>query len=133
MCHDLAWQILRAQAGDREAGREAFADNMAKRWRSICSQAAHPLIAMRSRSVAIGDADGSAIRHRPGAFPPTADIDRFARQRSGQRGDGGFGGAGALRSVAAAHGLSLAELPGDLFHELLLGWRNFGAIAGPTP
>jgi hypothetical protein len=129
MCHDLAWQILRAQAkATGEAGREAFADKHGE------ALAQHfftsPRILAHCHGLALEWQLATRMETQYGIDPVLSPLLQtlIASPDSGQA-SAAMGALAAQARFAQSQRrmeLSLAELPGDLFHELLLGWRNFG-------
>lgn len=128
MCHDLAWQVLRAQAeATGEAGRDAFADRHGE------ALAEHffssPQILSHCHALALEWQLAARIEAQYGIDPVLSPLlqQLIASSDSSQ--------ASAAMATLAAQArftqsqrrmeLPLAELPGDLFHDLLLGWRAY--------
>lgn len=130
MCNDLAWQILRAQAeATGEAGREAFADKHGE------ALAQHfftsPRILSHCHALALEWQLATRMEAQYGLDPVLSPMlqSLIASQDSGQA-SAAMGALAAQARFAQSQRrmeLPLAELPGDLFHELLLGWRSFYA------
>ena len=128
MCHDMAWQILRAQAeATGEKGRDAFADRHGEELAEHFFSS--PAILSHCHALALEWQLTARMEQQYGIDPVLSELlqDLIASPDSSQ--------ASAAMAALAAQArysqaqrrmeLPLAELPGDLFHELLLGWRAF--------
>lgn len=128
MCHDMAWQILRAQAeATGEKGRDAFADRHGE------ALAEHffssPAILSHCHALALEWQLCARMEQQYGIDPvlsPTLQ-ELIASADSSQASAAMAALATQARFTQAQRRmeLPLAELPGDLFHEMLLGWRAF--------
>ena len=128
MCHDMAWQILRAQAeATGEKGRDAFADRHGE------ALAEHffssPAILSHCHALALEWQLSARMEQQYGIDPVLSHTlqDLIASPDSSQASAAMAALAAQARFAQAQRRmeLPLAELPGDLFHELLLGWRSF--------
>ncbi len=128
MCHNLAWQVLRAQAeAAGQAGREAFADRHGE------ALAEHffgsPLLLAHCHALALEWQLAERLEAQYGIDPVLTPL----IQRLISADDGSMASAAMACLTAQARfaqtqrrmELPLSELPGDLFHDLLLGWRTF--------
>lgn len=128
MCHDMAWQILRAQAeATGEKGRDAFADRHGE------ALAEHffssPAILSHCHALALEWQLCARMEQQYGIDPvlsPTLQ-ELIASADSSQASAAMAALATQARFAQSQRRmeLPLAELPGDLFHEMLLGWRAF--------
>lgn len=128
MCHDLAWQILRAQAeATGEKGRDAFADRHGE------ALAEHffssPAILSHCHALALEWQLSARMEQQYGIDPVLTPLlqDLIASPDDSQASAAMAALAAQARFAQAQRRmeLPLAELPGDLFHDLLLGWRTF--------
>ncbi|MBX7496169.1 hypothetical protein K3172_09930 [Qipengyuania sp. 6B39] len=128
MCHDLAWQILRAQAeATGEAGREAFADRHGE------ALAQHffssPLILSHCHALALEWQLATRMEVQYGIDPVlTPALQRLIASSDSSQSSAAMAALAAQARFSQSQRrmeLPLAELPGDLFHELLMGWRAF--------
>ncbi|WP_324827320.1 hypothetical protein [Qipengyuania zhejiangensis] len=128
MCHDLSWQILRAHAeATGEAGREAFADRHGE------ALAEHffssPVILSHCHALALEWQLASRMEVQYGIDPVLSPVlQRLIASSDPSQASAAMAALAAQARFAQAQRrmeLSLSELPGDLFHELLLGWRAF--------
>lgn len=128
MCHGLAWQVLRAQAeATGEAGREAYADRHGE------ALAEHffnsPQILSHCHALALEWQLATRMEAQYGIDPVLSPLlqNLIADSDTGQA-SAAMAALAALARFAQTQRrmeLSLGELPGDLFHELLLGWRAY--------
>lgn len=128
MLNDLAWQILRAQAeATGQAGREEFADRhgeaLAAHFQSSPTLLAHChslalewQLAARMESVHGLDPVLSPLIQELVASPDSATASTAMAALAAQA---------RFSQAQRRMELPLTELPGDLFHEVLLGWRTF--------
>ncbi|MEZ5682367.1 MAG: hypothetical protein R3E14_13840 [Erythrobacter sp.] len=128
MCHDMAWQILRAQAeATGEKGRDAFADRHGE------ALAEHffssPAILSHCHALALEWQLSARMEQQYGIDPVLSPVlqDLIASPDSSQASAAMAALAAQARFAQAQRRmeLPLSELPGDLFHEMLLGWRAF--------
>lgn len=128
MCHSLAWQVLRAQAeAAGQAGREAFADRHGE------ALAEHffgsPFLLAHCHALALEWQLAERLETQYGIDPVLTPL----VQRLIASEDSAVSSAAMACLTAQARfvqsqrrmELPLEELPGDLFHDLLLGWRAF--------
>ncbi len=132
MLNDLAWQILRAQAeATGQAAREEFADRHGE------ALAAHfqtsPALIAHCHALALEWQLTTRMEAACGLDPVLSPLIQHLIASA----DSAVASA-AMAALAAqarfAQGqrrmeLPLTELPGDLFHETLLGWRSFSGAA----
>ena len=128
MCHDMAWQILRAQAeATGEKGRDAFADrhgeDLAEHFFSS------PALLSHCHALALEWQLSSRMEQQYGFDPVLSPLlqDLIASPDASQSSAAMASLAAQARFAQAQRRmeLPLAELPGDLFHEMLLAWRSF--------
>lgn len=128
MCHDLAWQVLRAQAeATGEAGREAFADRNGE------ALAEHffssPLILSHCHALALEWQLSARLEAQYGLDPVLSPLlQQLIATPDTSQSSAAMAALAAQARFAQSQRrmeLPLGELPGDLFHELLLGWRAF--------
>lgn len=128
MCHHLAWQVLRAQEeAVGRAGREAFAERhgeaLAEHFYADVGLLSH------CHALAIEWQLSELLESQYGIDPVLSPLvqDLIASE------DSSLASAAMATLTAQARfaqtqrrmELPLAELPGDLFHGLLLGWRSY--------
>lgn len=128
MCQHLAWQVLRAQAeAAGQAGREAFAE------RHGAALAEHffgsPALLAHCHALAIEWQLTEKLEVQYGIDPVLSPLvqELLADQ------DSSLASAAMASLTAQARfaqsqrrmELPLSELPGDLFHDLLMGWRAY--------
>ncbi|KWV96080.1 hypothetical protein ASS64_02345 [Erythrobacter sp. AP23] len=128
MCHNLAWQVLRAQAeAAGQAGSEAFAERHGE------ALAEHffgsPALLAHCHALALEWQLTERLEAQYGIDPVLSPLvqELIASDDSAL--------ASAAMSALTAQArfaqtqrrmeLPLGELPGDLFHDLLMGWRAF--------
>jgi hypothetical protein len=128
MCHDLAWQVLRAQAeATGEAGREAFADRHGEALAEYFFTS--PQILSHCHALALEWQLAARLEGEYGIDPVLSPL----LQHSIASSDASQSSAAMAALAAQARfaqsqrrmELPLGELPGDLFHDLLLGWRAY--------
>lgn len=128
MCHDLAWQVLRAQAeAAGQAGRETFADRhgeaLAEHFYSSPTLLAH------CHALAIEWQLAARLEERDGLDPVLSPlIQSLVASEDSSMASAAMAALAAQARFSQSQRrmeLPLAELPGDLFHELLLGWRQY--------
>ena len=128
MCHHLAWQVLRAQAeAAGQASREAFAERHGE------ALAEHffgnPALLAHCHALAIEWQLTEKLETQYGIDPVLSPLvqELIADEDSSVA-------SAAMASLTAQARFSqsqrrmelpLSELPGDLFHELLIGWRSY--------
>lgn len=128
MCHDMAWQILRAQAeATGEKGRDAFADRHGE---DLAEQFfSSPAILSHCHALALEWQLSTRMEQQYGIDPVLSPLlqDQIASSDSSQASAAMAALATQARFAQSQRRmeLPLAELPGDLFHELLLGWRAY--------
>ncbi|MDG5747505.1 hypothetical protein P8Q88_04865 [Qipengyuania sp. XHP0207] len=126
MCHHMAGQVLRAQAeATGEAGREAFAEKHGDALAAAFYR--NPHILSHCHTLAMEWQLASRMEAQYGLDPALSPLlqDLIASEDSGV--------ASAAMATLAAQArfaqtqrrmeLPVSELPGDLFHEVLLAWR----------
>lgn len=128
MCHHLAWQVLRAQAeAAGQAGREAFADRHGE------ALAEHffssPALLGHCHALALEWQLTEKLEVQYGIDPVLSPVvqELIAAE------DSSLASAAMASLTAQARfaqtqrrmELPLSELPGDLFHDLLMGWRAY--------
>lgn len=128
MCHHLAWQVLRAQAeAAGQSERETFADRHGE------ALAEHfvssPALLSHCHALALEWQLAETLEARYGIDPVLAPLvqDLIAAD------DNALASAAMASLTAQARfaqtqrrmELPLSELPGDLFHDLLLAWREY--------
>ena len=128
MCHDMAWQILRAQAeATGEKGRDAFADRHGEDLADHFFSS--PAILSHCHALALEWQLSARFEQQYGIDPVLSPLlqDQIASADSSQASAAMAALATQARFAQAQRRmeLPLAELPGDLFHEMLLGWRAF--------
>lgn len=128
MCNDMAWQILRAQAeATGEKGRDAFADRNGEALAEYFF--ASPAILSHCHALAIEWQLSARLEQQYGLDPVLAPLlqELIASADSSQASAAMAALAAQARFAQAQRRmeLPLAELPGDLFHEMLLAWRAF--------
>ena len=129
MCHSLAWQALRAQAeAAGQVGSETFAErhgeDLAEHFFSSPSLLAH------CHALALEWQLTEKLEVQYGIDPVLSPL----VQELIAAPDSGLASAAMALLTAQARfapaqrrmELPLAELPGDLFHDLLMGWRAYG-------
>ncbi|MBX7481200.1 hypothetical protein [Qipengyuania qiaonensis] len=129
MCQHLAWQVLRAQAeAAGQAGREAFAERHGE------ALAEHllsgPALLAHCHALALEWQLTEKLEIQYGIDPVLSPLiqELIAAE------DDGLASAAMASLTAQARfsqtqrrmELPLGELPGDLFHDLLMDWRAFG-------
>lgn len=128
MCHSLAWQILRAQAeAAGQAGREAFAERHGEALTEHFF--ASPQLLFHCHALAIEWQLSERLETQYCIDPVLTPLIQslIASQ------DAALASAAMASLTAQARfvqmqrrmELPLAELPGDLFHDLLMGWRAY--------
>ncbi|QPD00085.1 hypothetical protein [Qipengyuania soli] len=128
MCHDMAWQILRAQAeATGEKGRDAFADRHGEDLAEHFF--ASPAILSHCHALALEWQLSERMEQQYGIDPVLSPLlqELIASPESSQASAAMAALATQARFAQAQRRmeLPLAELPGDLFHALLLAWRTF--------
>lgn len=128
MCHDMAWQILRAQAeATGEKGRDAFADrhgeDLAEHFFSS------PALLSHCHALALEWQLSARMEQQYGSDPVLSPLlqELIASEDASQSSAAMAALASQARFAQAQRRMELpvAELPGDLFHEMLLAWRAF--------
>lgn len=128
MCHDMAWQILRAQAeATGEKGRDAFADrhgeDLAEHFFSS------PALLSHCHALALEWQLSARMEQQYGSDPVLSPLlqELIASENASQSSAAMAALASQARFAQAQRRMELpvAELPGDLFHEMLLAWRAF--------
>lgn len=128
MSHDMAWQILRIQAeATGEKGRDAFADRHGEQ---LAEQFfASSAILSHCHSLALEWQLCARLEQQYGLDPVLSPLlqDQIASSDSSQASAAMAALAAQARFAQAQRRmeLPLAELPGDLFHEMLLCWRAY--------
>ena len=128
MCHHLAWQVLRAQAeaagqSERETFVERHGEALAEHF------VGRPALLAHCHSLAIEWQLAEALEVRSGIDPVLSPL---VQELIAHDDDGVSGAAMAALTAQARFAqtqrrmeLPLSELPGDLLHDLLVGWREF--------
>ncbi len=128
MCHHLAWQVLRAQAeAAGQAGREAFAERHGEALAEHFF--ASPALLAHCHALAIEWQLTEKLEAQYGIDPVLSPLvqDSIAAE------DSSLASAAMAALTAQARfaqnqrrmELPLGELPGDLFHDLLMAWRDY--------
>lgn len=128
MCHSLAWQIFRAQAeAGGQSGQDAFAESDASALAEHFF--ANSVLLMHCHALALEWQLTERLEIQYGIDPVLSPL----IQQLIASDDGGFASAAMAALTAQARfvqtqrrmELPLAELPANLFHDLLMGWRSF--------
>jgi hypothetical protein len=128
MCHHLAWQVLRAQAeAGGQSGREAFADRHGE------ALAEHffgsPALLAHCHALALEWQLTERLESQYGLDPVLSPLvqELIAAEDSGLASTAMAALTAQARFAQTQRRmeLPLSELPGDLFHDLLMGWRAF--------
>ena len=128
MCHHLAWQVLRAQAeAAGQAGREAFAE------RHGAALAEHmlatPGLLAHCHALALEWQLTERLETQYGIDPVLSPLvqELIASEDSGLASSAMASLTAQARFAQAQRRmeLPLAELPGDIFHDLLMNWRAY--------
>ncbi len=128
MCHHLAWQVLRAQAeAAGQAGREAFADRHGEALTEHFFSS--PLLLAHCHALAQEWQLAERLEASYGIDPVlTPLIQRLIASEDSTVASAAMASLTAQARFAQTQRrmeLPLSELPGDLFHDLLMGWRSF--------
>ena len=128
MCHHLAWQVLRAQADAAgQAGREAFAERHGE------ALAEHffssPSLLAYCHALALEWQLTEKLEVQYGIDPVlTPLVQELIASEDTSLASAAMASLTAQARFAQTQRrmeLPLTELPGDLFHDLLMGWRSF--------
>ncbi|QKG71649.1 hypothetical protein [Erythrobacter mangrovi] len=128
MCLDLSSQVLRAQAeATGEAGREAFAERHGE------ALAEHffssPQVLSHCHALALEWQLSARLEAQYGMDPVLSPVlQQLIASADSSQASAAMAALAAQARFAQSQRrmeLPLGELPGDLFHELLLGWRAF--------
>ncbi|MEX0341623.1 MAG: hypothetical protein AB3N06_03465 [Erythrobacter sp.] len=128
MCHNLAWQVLRAQAeAAGQASREAFADRHGEALTEHFF--GNPALLAHCHALALEWQLTEKLETQFGIDPVLSPL----VQELIAADDSGLASAAMASLTAQARfaqtqrrmELPLSELPGDLFHDLLMAWREF--------
>ena len=128
MCHSLAWQVLRAQAeAAGQAGRETFADRHGEALAEYFFSS--PALLSHCHALALEWQLTERLESLHGLDPVLSPLIEHHIASE----DAGLASAAMASLTAQARfaqtqrrmEVPLGELPGDLFHEILLTWRAF--------
>ncbi|TMM49976.1 hypothetical protein [Qipengyuania marisflavi] len=128
MLHDLAWQVLRAQAqAAGQSGREAFAERHGEALAEHLQ--ASPALLAHCHALALEWQFASRMEAQYGLDPVLSPlIQQLIAAEDSAISSAAMAALAAQARFAQTQQrmeLPLAELPGDLFHQTLLGWRNY--------
>lgn len=128
MLNDLAWQVLRVQAeATGQAGREAFAERHGEALAAHFQQCG--AILTHCHSLAVEWQLTERLEAKGGLDPVLSPVlQNFIAHHDPSVASTAMSALAAQARFAQAQRrmeLPLAELPGDLFHEVLVSWRTY--------